>query len=241
MPRLGERDEKILDFIVRDYIRSAFPVSSSRVSRGLRLEVSPATIRNAMLELDGEGYLEQPHTSAGRVPTDKAYRYFVDNLMEYRNPPRREKESIDEMARQISERHELLFETFGKIVSQHLKLFTALASFNGGRRVGGFGLEKILKEPEFENREFAVEFGKLVDNLESVARSFIRESSLRPKVFIGEENPLNEARDFSTVSVRFGDGEIGECVIFAVGPKRMDYERASSLLEFAVRDIVENL
>jgi heat-inducible transcriptional repressor len=77
---LDERKSKILRAIVREYIDTAQPVGSSHVAADADLRVSPATIRNEMAVLEQEGYLRQPHTSAGRVPTDKAYRVYVDHL-----------------------------------------------------------------------------------------------------------------------------------------------------------------
>mgnify|MGYP001582871342 FL=1 len=97
MRRLESRDEDILNFIVRDYVRTASPISSGKIFERGTTGTSPATIRNVMLALDEEGFLEKPHTSAGRVPTDKAYRYFVNYLMERRAPPRRARETLDDI------------------------------------------------------------------------------------------------------------------------------------------------
>jgi len=77
---LDDRKAAILRAVVREYIETAQPVGSSRVARTASLEVSSATVRNEMATLEREGYLTQPHTSAGRVPTDKGYRFFVDQL-----------------------------------------------------------------------------------------------------------------------------------------------------------------
>ncbi len=77
---LDERKSKILRAIVREYIETAQPVGSSHVAADATLQVSPATIRNEMAVLEQEGYLRQPYTSAGRVPTDKAYRVYVDEI-----------------------------------------------------------------------------------------------------------------------------------------------------------------
>ena len=78
---LEERVRAILNAIVGIYIRSADPVGSRTLSKTLGLELSPATIRNVMADLIEQGYLDQPHASAGRVPTDKAYRYYVDTVV----------------------------------------------------------------------------------------------------------------------------------------------------------------
>src|SRR3989344_5304872 len=97
--RLDERRESILDFIIRDYIDTAFPVSSGKIykSYGTNRTYSPATIRNIMLELDEDGFLTQPHTSAGRIPTDRGWQYFVDFLIEVDTPPKSIQKSIDQI------------------------------------------------------------------------------------------------------------------------------------------------
>ena len=84
---LTERREQLLRFIVDEYVRSAQPVASSAVVQRYGLPVSSATIRNEMARLEDEGYIVQPHTSAGRVPSDKGYRYYVEALMRPQEPP----------------------------------------------------------------------------------------------------------------------------------------------------------
>jgi len=77
---LDDRKAAILKAVVEEYIETADPVGSARVARATQVAVSPATVRNEMAVLERDGYLVQPHTSAGRIPTDKGYRYFVDQL-----------------------------------------------------------------------------------------------------------------------------------------------------------------
>ncbi|KKQ23573.1 MAG: hypothetical protein A3G45_00235 [Candidatus Staskawiczbacteria bacterium RIFCSPLOWO2_12_FULL_37_15] len=77
---LTERQEKLLDFLIKEYITTAEPVSSMGLKKVSDLNVSAATIRNDFQELTKQGFIEQPHTSAGRVPTKKAYRYFSDKI-----------------------------------------------------------------------------------------------------------------------------------------------------------------
>ena len=81
MDELTPRQERILTTIVRDYVSSVVPVSSDRVLQDLGLAISSATVRNDMAVLEELGYIMHPHTSAGRVPTIKGYRYFVERLM----------------------------------------------------------------------------------------------------------------------------------------------------------------
>jgi heat-inducible transcriptional repressor len=85
---LAERSRRVLATLVREYIETAEPVPSQTVARKSGLGVSPATIRNILASLEEEGYLHQPHTSAGRVPTDRGYRVFVDLLLENRKRAR---------------------------------------------------------------------------------------------------------------------------------------------------------
>src|SRR5687767_6028593 len=86
---LSQRSRRLLATLVRLYIETGEPVASQVLARESGLGVSSATIRNALAQLEEDGYLHQPHTSAGRVPTDRAYRAFVDVLLESRNPGQR--------------------------------------------------------------------------------------------------------------------------------------------------------
>ena len=80
---LDERKIKILKAIIKDYILTGEPVGSRTISKKYELGVSSATIRNEMSDLEDWGFIIQPHTSAGRIPSDKGYRLYVDKLMEY--------------------------------------------------------------------------------------------------------------------------------------------------------------
>jgi len=87
---LSERERKILGLIVRNFVIMAKPVSSRQLCKRYNLGISPATVRNVMMELEEKGYITQPHVSAGRIPTDKGYRFYVDMLMRPRKLSERE-------------------------------------------------------------------------------------------------------------------------------------------------------
>ena len=88
MEDLKERQKEVLRIIVSTYVKSVNPVGSRTIAKSYKNELSPATIRNEMHDLEERDYIKQPHTSAGRVPTDKGYRYYVDHLMpEPKVPP----------------------------------------------------------------------------------------------------------------------------------------------------------
>ncbi|AOY77570.1 heat-inducible transcriptional repressor HrcA [Clostridium formicaceticum] len=115
---LNNRKIKILQAIIHDYIETAEPVGSRTLSKKYSLGVSPATIRNEMSDLEELGYLTQPHTSAGRIPSDKGYRLYVDNLMEIKMIADLQRKNIqNNLLRKFGEVEQLL-QYSSKIISQ---------------------------------------------------------------------------------------------------------------------------
>src|SRR6266536_3037840 len=92
--QLSERELRVLEAVVQTYIETAEPAGSQTIARRFGLGVSPATIRNTMSELEEKGYLFHPHTSAGRVPTDRAYRLYVDGLIRLAPPSAEETNTL---------------------------------------------------------------------------------------------------------------------------------------------------
>ncbi len=121
---LEDRVKAILNAIVDSYIQTAEPVGSRTLSKHLGLGLSPATIRNVMADLTDQGYLEQPHTSAGRIPTDKAYRFFVDSLVTAATLP-------DDIKRMIDETLGESTPSLEKTLSNTTKLLAGLTRFTG--------------------------------------------------------------------------------------------------------------
>src|SRR5512135_109649 len=91
----SERIREILHWVIATFILTGKPVGSRRIARQSREQLSPATVRNIMADLEEMGYLQQPHASAGRVPTDKAYRFYVDYLLKRRDISPRDRTLID--------------------------------------------------------------------------------------------------------------------------------------------------
>jgi len=116
--QINERKQKILKAIVQDYIATAEPVGSRTISKKFELGVSPATIRNEMSDLEEMGLIEQPHTSAGRIPSEAGYRYYVNYLMDPVELNEEEKRKINqEISNRLNEIHEVI-EYTGKLISQ---------------------------------------------------------------------------------------------------------------------------
>ena len=122
---LTERKLKILQAIISDYVKSAEPVGSRTLSKRFDLGISPATIRNEMSDLEEMGYLTHPHTSAGRVPSDKAYRLYVNAMMEKKELSREEKIVIAERLKGSAAEFEKTIEHAASILSE----ITNLTSF----------------------------------------------------------------------------------------------------------------
>jgi heat-inducible transcriptional repressor len=93
---LGEREREVLRAVVQEYIATGGPVGSQQLTRRAEFDVSSATMRNVLADLEALGYLEKPHTSAGRVPTDRGYRFYVDTLVRLKDPGPRERELIEQ-------------------------------------------------------------------------------------------------------------------------------------------------
>jgi heat-inducible transcriptional repressor len=91
---LSEREFRVLEAVIQTYIVTAEPAGSQTIAKRFGLGVSPATIRSTMSDLEEKGYLFHPHTSAGRIPTDRAYRWYVDNLLQHAPPSDREQETL---------------------------------------------------------------------------------------------------------------------------------------------------
>ncbi|HEX8961029.1 MAG TPA: heat-inducible transcriptional repressor HrcA [Geobacteraceae bacterium] len=142
--QLTERGRQILEAIIEDYIATAEPVGSRTVTRRHGLSLSPATVRNVMADLEEMGFLASPHTSAGRVPTDKAYRFYVDSLLEVRNIARNEQE-------EIRKRCSLAGRDMGEVLKETSRMLSSLSHYTG-----------IVVAPRFAANVFRhIEFVKL--------------------------------------------------------------------------------
>src|SRR3989344_689334 len=228
--RLDSRKEDILGFIVRDYVRTALPVSSGRISAHKAIDASPATIRNIMLDLDGEDYLYQPHTSAGRAPTEKGYNYFIRHLMSARAPEAEIRERLDKIIETLDQEADLAFEQLSRAMAGHLKLFSGVGFFGRGEKVFSKGLPEVLRAPEFAERNLASEFADFAEGISKNLADFGRCSK-------EDLEPVFNIQAFGVVSIFFDDENFGRCAIFSAGPKRMNYEKAASVLKYAAKDI----
>lgn len=125
---LDERKRRVLHALTDDYIDTAEPVGSRNLARKHRLGVSPATVRNEMADLEEAGYLRQPHTSAGRVPSDKGYRFYVDELMNEWSPGRSERMAVRREAEAVRRAMEELIHDAARLLAAATKYTSVVAA-----------------------------------------------------------------------------------------------------------------
>lgn len=230
---MNERQKKILKLIVKEYVKTAEPVSSQYLSGRYNLDISPATIRLDMVQLTEEGYLSQPHTSAGRVPTEKAYHFFIEEISEPKLPSLVEKNIEKIFANKEKEKK---LEELGKFLSSTSKNVSLL--FFQEAMIWQ-GLSMIFSQPEFyelgEVLEFTKAFEEIYDSIREGLfgdQDFLKEEDI--KVFIGKENPFVPTEDLSFVMGGWDEGLIG-----ILGPRRMDYQRNIALIKKA-KDLLQD-
>jgi len=219
------RQQKILNAIVREYQRTGQPISSAMLSEHYDFGFSPATVRAEMLELDEAGFLEQPHTSAGRLPTDKALRFFVE---EFNDPDLRQSEKEQIWQRMEDLRRESIRE-MAQFLAETTRNLGISARFGQAKDFHEAGLKWLTEEPEFEERDFKCILNS-VDSLEEDFNKFFRDIDEDIRVFIGRENPIRNLRNCSLMITGFANSN-GRGLLGILGPKRMNYKKNKFVLE----------
>jgi heat-inducible transcriptional repressor len=225
------RQQYILSEIVEAYATTAEPVSSQQLTE--KIEVSSATIRSEMAELERLGYIYPPHTSAGRVPTDRGYRMYVNNLKELQADGRvshalaRRVSSAGEVDRSIKNATESLAEITGNL---------GLATLSEGLFFSG--LRNLFGQPEFAGTG-AYEVARLLDSLDE----WLTEAapSLPVSVYIGQENPIGKASGATLIIARFASPFSDNSYIGILGSTRQNYGRVMGLVNYAGKYLEEVL
>ena len=227
---MNKRDKKILALVIEEYTNSAVPVGSKILAEKYKLDLSPATIRTVMSKLEREKYLYQPHISSGRIPTDKAYRFFVEKIMGEQELSLADQKKLQAEVLKLKAQNKRISRTTAKLLS----------SFSGSLAISGsekeffdFGMSELLENPEFKNID---EFCRIVEALdyidENIDSILSKMKDGETKIFIGKENPIKEISNCSMVVSPYTtkNGERG--VLAIVGPKRMKYAKNKSLLDY---------
>ncbi len=128
MEELSERKEKILYAIIQNYLETGEPVGSRTISKMSDLNLSSATIRNEMSDLEELGYIVQPHTSSGRIPSDKGYRFYVDKLMQQKDQEVKEVKEVNELMIEKTEKIEKLLQQVVKVLANNTQYATMISA-----------------------------------------------------------------------------------------------------------------
>lgn len=229
---MTERQEMILGAIVQEYIETALPVGSALLAEKFDFGLSPATLRFEMMDLEEEGYLYQPHTSAGRIPTDAGFRYFVDKLMEERPLSVREQKALQVEILKLKAQNRMLVRECAKL----------LAGMSDSLAVSGLidsddfyksGTQKLLSKPEFNNLDSVCKLAEVLDYLDENAEGLCDKlaATEESSIFIGRENPIGLADECSMVVSRYNLKSGEEGLLAIIGPKRMPYSRNISIIQ----------
>ena len=125
---LDERKKKILQAVIRNYLETGEPVGSRTISKYTDLNLSSATIRNEMADLEEMGYIFQPHTSAGRIPSDKGYRLYVDAMLEEKEREAGQMREMKEMLLERQNKLETLLKQVARVVAQNTQYATMITA-----------------------------------------------------------------------------------------------------------------
>lgn len=222
-----QRKKKVLDIILKTHIDMAEPVGSKYISNILGL--SSATIRNIMSELEDDGYIIQPHVSAGRIPTERAYRHYVNSLIEAW-------ESNIEEIRRINRELLLKYNTYTDLIDHasytvsRLTHYTAFVVYPMDH-IHMDGTSNIMEQPEFSDPKNLKKILKTLDNRErllEVMNSYLSSGTL--KIHIGRENSLDGFEECSVITACYKSRNRVVGGVGIIGPIRMKYRRVVPLV-----------
>lgn len=228
------RQEQILHAIVETYAKTAEPVGSMALCE--KFETSSATIRAEMAALETLGYIMQPHISAGRVPTDKGYRAYVNALGEVEHPHDTRHEQA--LARQILSAGEVERAIKNAVESlAHVTHNLGLGTIAGNLYLSG--MASLFRQPEFNTGTRAYEVARLLDSLEEWLAEAAPGDPI--SVYIGRENPIGRSSGATLIISRFESPFSARSYIGVLGPTRQDYGPVIGLVGYTGKLLEEAL
>jgi len=245
------RQQEILKTIIKEYVDTAQPVSSGVLVKKYNLKTSPATFRAEMKKLEEEEYLFQPHTSAGRVPTYKGYRFFINSLMRKKELTFREQKILQQKFLENKEIYQLMPRIAELLadMSSNLVIGGTLgpdesefysSSFEEKCRFYKAGVGRLLREPEFGYGD-SWQIAEILDYLDkNIKRLFDVIQDKTIEIYIGEENPIRQMRGLSVIISGQKLGPKSKRLVAILGPRRMRYDRNIALIEY-INKLLEQL
>ncbi|MBQ1344371.1 transcriptional regulator [Candidatus Saccharibacteria bacterium] len=229
---MTNRQREILVAIIEEYAETATPVGSVTLAK--LFDVSSATIRAEMSRLEDMGYLAQPHTSAGRIPTDAGYRFYVNSLQEeYENNEQHQllNSSYDRPVHAIAARIQSQTRNDYAIrsaVDSLVDLTGNLGFATIGNQLYISGLGNLFSQPEFAESAQVKAVAKLLDNIEPWLKEVAPNEPIN--VYIGTENPIGKTSGVSLIISKFRSGYSDKSYIGIIGPTRQSYQKVMSLV-----------
>src|SRR3989344_5969960 len=234
---MTDRQKQILSAIVEQYAEVAVPVGSSLMAKVFG--VSSATVRAEMAELEHLGLITQPHTSAGRIPTDKGYRFYVNQIAE---PGTSRSLTENRAQRALSARVAsggLPEQTIRNTVDTLVELTHNLGLATIGEQLYMSGLSNLFGQPEFIHPAQVQQVARLLDNLEPWLYEAAPNKPL--SVYIGKENPIGRGAGCSLIISRFRSPFSDSSYIGVLGPTRQSYREVMGLVGQAGRTLEDTL
>ncbi len=226
---ISDRKRFLLETIIKEYVKTATPVSSGVLVEKYKLDVSPATVRNEMMELEEEGYIYQPHTSAGRVPTEAAYELFIAAFSEAKKK-KGLRETEERTLEQLFGRDEAAYKATAKAIAE----LSSAAVFWAFHKNDLYytGLSNLFSQPEFRQVNAVCDVSGIIDRLEEIIDEVFEDLEEGEQILVGSKNPFGNF--LSAVIVKYKHNNQSG-VLGILGPMRMDYERNLALVEFIKR------
>lgn len=222
MPNFTQRQLQILKSIIEEYISTAEPVGSEIIDKKYNLGVSPATIRNEMVKLTETGFLKQPHTSSGRIPTPLALKYYVHELMQPKSLSVADEVSVKEKIWDYRfDSHKLLRET-SRVLADKTKMLSLITTDEGD--IYYSGASNILEMPEFFDIELTRAVLSILDNVDfwqSILNKTIEPEDIN--ILLGQELGYDYLEPCGFIYVKYHVGSKKSGTIGVVGPSRINY------------------
>lgn len=232
---LSSRQQSILSAIIREYIETANPVGSKELVEKYNFKLSPATIRNEMAELEKQGYIYQPYTSAGRVPTDLGYRYFIETLMKKRKMTEKEQKEMQVEFLKLKAKYRQLARATAQFLAEMTNSL-ALSGFFESEEFSRWGMPKLLSQPEFSDRKKIQQLAECLEKLEENSKKISKKlKEKKITVYIGKKNPIVPVENCAVVATTFRTKDNKKGFIILIGPKRMKYARNISLVDYLTK------
>ena len=227
---MEKRKELILKTIIKEHIKTGAPVGSGILDDKYKLDISPDTVRNEMADLEEGGYIKQPYTSAGRIPTEKAYRLYIGDLKE-KKLNREEEELLTAI---LIEKNEYNFKQIAKLISK----ISDNAVFWAFDRSSLYytGISSLLSQPEFVQNDLIYDISAIIDKMDEIIDKSFNGFEFGTQILLGSNNPFSKHCSAILTKYKLGD-KIG---LFGIlGPIRMNYEKNLTLIKFISDKLTE--